>query len=142
MGEPTHLPKTHTLFLPVLGRRLNLPFRPSTYVNSKGFEPSPLINGSGWTVVTTEVCRISATRALTCNSLLWAMLSVMSFEATVPRAFLIWKAMHSAVAKILQTSVRNCSVKTVMTIHYTVSTHQHAHRKPTRKETLSSDVKK
>ncbi len=25
--------------------------------------------------------------------------------ATVPRAFLIWKAMHSAVAKILQTSV-------------------------------------
>ncbi len=29
----------------------------------------------------TEVCRISATRALTCNSLLWAMLSVMSFEA-------------------------------------------------------------
>ncbi len=30
--------------------------------------------------VHTEVCRISATRALTCNSLLWAMLSVMSFE--------------------------------------------------------------
>ncbi len=29
---------------------------------------------------TTEVCRISATRALTCNSLLWAMLTVMSFE--------------------------------------------------------------
>ncbi len=28
----------------------------------------------------TEVCRISATRALTYNSLLWAMLSVMSFE--------------------------------------------------------------
>ncbi len=42
--------------------------------------------GPGWahfsnpTTVTTEVCRISATRAITCNSLLWTMLSVMSFE--------------------------------------------------------------